>query len=279
MRRSRRILLAVAVVVPVALVAVVWFGQRSLMYHPDRSVPPPADQAVPGARDVTLTTSDGLTLGGWYAPPPGECTATVLVASGNGGNRAGRAGLAGAIEEQGFGVLLFDYRGYGGNAGSPSERGLARDVRAARAFLLGEGTAPESLVYLGESMGTGVVSELAVEHPPAALVLRSPMTSFGDVVADLYGVPVGWVIRDRYPVRENVAHLGVPTAVVLGTGDTLVPPAQSREVAQVLRDAGAAVVEVEVPGADHNDPVLAEGDPLMAALVEVARLAGISGCA
>lgn len=279
MRRSGRILLAVAVVVPVVLVAGVWFGQRALMYHPDRSVPPPADQALPGARDVTLTTTDGLALGGWYAPPPGACTATVLVASGNGGNRAGRAGLARAIGEQGFGVLLFDYRGYGGNAGSPSERGLALDVRAARTFLLDEGAAPESLVYLGESMGTGVVSELAVEHPPAALVLRSPMTSFGDVVADLYGVPVGWVVRDRYPVREDVAHVAVPTAVVLGTADTLVPPAQSREVARTLRDAGAAVVEVEVPGTDHNDPALAEGDLLMAALVEVAGLAGIAGCA
>ena len=271
--------LVVLLVVVLVLVAVVWFGQRSLMYAPDRSVPPPAAQVLPGGRDVTFETSDGVTLGAWYVPPTGTCTAAVLVAPGNGGNRAGRAGLAQAVGERGFGVLMLDYRGYGGNEGSPSAPGLARDVRAARTFLLEEaGVEPGELVYLGESIGTGVVTELAVDHPPAALVLRSPFTSFADVVQGLYGVPLGPLLRDRYPLLDQIASLRVPVAVVHGSNDSLVPPAQSREVARAARAAGAVVVEVEVPGADHNDAALAPGPCLVDALVQVAEQAGVTGC-
>lgn len=263
--------LGIAVVLGVA-----WMGQRSLIYFPDRSPVPSAADVLPRGEDVSLTASDGVALGAWYAPPGEGCDAVVLVAHGNGGNRAGRAPLARALLERGFGVLLLDYRGYGDSEGRPSEAGLARDVRAARAHLRERGA--DRLVYLGESIGTGVVAELAAEHPPDALVLRSPFTSLADVGRAAYGVPVGWLLRDRYPVAEHLRQVQVPTAVVYGAQDTIVPTSQSRRVAEVARNVGADVVEVEVPGRDHNDPELAHGEDLIGAVVEVARRAGIEGC-
>lgn len=271
-------LLALPVVV-LMLVGAVWVGQQSFVYHPARTPVPPVADRLPGAREVALRTADGLDLGAWWLPPTGGCRAAVLLAHGNGGNRASRAALAQALNQHGFGVLMFDYRGYGGNAGRPTEAGLARDVRAARAYLLDDaGIEERDLVYLGESLGTGVVSELAVEHPPAALVLRSPLTSLDEVGHSLYRVPVGWLLRDRYLVRENVGRLGMPTAVVYGTEDAIVPAAQSRDVAQTARQAGAEVVEVEVPGAGHNDDVLVEGQALVDAVVAVAVRGGVRGC-
>jgi fermentation-respiration switch protein FrsA (DUF1100 family) len=193
----------------------------------------------------------------------------VLVADGNGGHRGLRAPLAAALARRGLAVLLFDYRGYGGNPGSPSEEGLARDVRAARASLLEEaGVPPDRLLYLGESLGAAVVTELATEHPPAALVLRSPFVDLAAVGAEHYPfLPVRALLRDRYPVAERVATIRVPTTVVLGDADSIVPPAQSRAVA-----AAAAGLHrlVEVPGADHNDRVLLDGDALVDAVVELA---------
>jgi hypothetical protein len=193
----------------------------------------------------------------------------VLVANGNGGHRGLRAPLARALSEAGLGVLLFDYRGYGGNPGSPSEEGLALDVRAARDWLVGEaGVAPERLVYYGESLGCAVVTALAVEHPPAGLVLRSPFVDLAAVGSHHYPVlPVRLLLRDRFPVAEQVARVRVPTTVVLGDADTIVPPEQSRRVA-----AAAARLHrlVEVPGADHNDAVLLDGERLVDAVVELA---------
>jgi pimeloyl-ACP methyl ester carboxylesterase len=184
-----------------------------------------------------------------------------------------RAPLARALGEAGLAVLLFDYRGYGGNAGSPSEDGLARDVRAARSFLLGEAhVPPERLLYFGESLGAAVVTELARKHPPAGLVLRSPFVDLASVGAVHYPfLPVRLLLRDRYPVSAQIGRVRAPTTVVYGSADSIVPPEQSRAVAE----AAARLHQlVEVPGADHNDPVLLDGDAVIAAVVELARATG-----
>ena len=107
--------------------------QRQLIYFPDSTTVPPAGEVIEGARDITLRTSDGLALGAWFVPPnsASDMHMAVLVAPGNGGNRLGRLGLAAELSRRGLAVVLMDYRGYGGNPGSPSEDGLAKDAMAA----------------------------------------------------------------------------------------------------------------------------------------------------
>lgn len=261
----------VGVVVTVTLVVVLlWVVQRRLIYLPATAPVPPAEQVVPGARDVTLRTADGLALGAWLVPPRGpDRKVTVLVASGNAGDRSLRAPLAAALAEQGLGVLLFDYRGYGGNPGSPTERGLAMDVRAARRFLVEQvGVPPRRLLYYGESLGAAVVAELATEHPPAGLVLRSPFLDLAAVGREHYPfLPVRALLKDRFPVAEHVARLNVPVTIVYGTRDSIVPPEQSRAVAAA---APGPTRTVEIPGADHNDRALLDGPQLIGAIVELA---------
>jgi pimeloyl-ACP methyl ester carboxylesterase len=251
------------------LVSLLWAFQRRLIYLPDAGPVGAAAAAVPGAQDVVLTTSDGLDLGAWYVPGSGPDPVGVLVANGNGGHRGLRAPLARALAGEGLAVLLFDYRGYGGNPGSPTEEGLARDVRAARDFLLDDaGLRADRLLYFGESLGAAVVTELAVEHPPAGLVLRSPFTDLAAVGGVHYPfLPVRALLRDRYPVAERVAAVDVPTTVVYGGADSIVPPEQSRAVADA---AGRLHRLVEVPGADHNDRVLLDGEAVVGAVVELA---------
>jgi alpha-beta hydrolase superfamily lysophospholipase len=263
---------AVVGLVVVVLTGLLWAVQRSLVFLPDAGPRQPVDAVLPGAEEVQLATTDGLRLDAWYLPGPEPGSPTVLVANGNGGHRGLRAPLAAALRSAGLGVLLFDYRGYAGNPGSPSEEGLALDVRAARDFLVRDAAVhPRRLLYLGESLGAAVVTELAVEHPPAGLVLRSPFVDLPAVAAVHYPVlPVRALLRDRFPVADMVARVEVPTTVVLGTGDSVVPPDQSRAVA---RAAGSLHRLVEVPGADHNDRVLLDGGQLVDAVVELAGLA------
>src|SRR4051812_28117029 len=98
---------------------------------PARRVPGPDSGS--GARRgsaVVVHTEDGLDLTAWHAPATGPATGTsVLVLPGNAGSRAARVPLARALSAAGFDVLLLDYRGYGGNPGSPTEQGLAADAR------------------------------------------------------------------------------------------------------------------------------------------------------
>ncbi|RSM71630.1 alpha/beta hydrolase [Kibdelosporangium aridum] len=258
-----RVLIAILIVI-VLLLGLIWLFQRSLIYLPDSSAVPPAADVLPGAADVELRTSDGLTLGAWLIPPaqPGPY-AVVLVAPGNAGNRANRAPLAAALAARGMAVLLVDYRGYGGNPGSPSEDGLRQDIRAAYRFLTDElHVPPTQLVYYGESLGSAVVTELATEHPPAALVLRSPFTDLAAAGSEHYPfLPVRLLLRDRFPVAETIPRVKVPITVVLGTQDSVIPPEQSREVAR----AGNATL-VEIAGADHNDRALLNGPQLIDAI-------------
>lgn len=257
-RRARggpvRVLVVVLVVV-VVIVGAFWALQRQLIYFPDTSTVPPAAEVLPGGRDVVLTTSDGLELGAWFFPaPPGSHRDTaVLLAPGNGGNRLGRVSLADQLGRQGFAVLLLDYRGYGGNPGTPSEEGLHADALAAVAALADLGYPPERTIYFGESLGTGVVAALAAERPPAGIVLRSPFTSLGDVGRHHYPfLPVGLLLRDRFEVLEHASRWQVPTVVIRGESDEVVPTKLS---AQVAAATPQLVEELVLPGG-HNDPVM-----------------------
>ena len=132
MRRRVLVALLVVVAVMVTVTGALWALQRRLVYLPDTRPMPAAAAVLPGGEDVELTTSDGLRLGAWWLPAADRRAPAVLVAQGNGGARDLRIPLARALAAEGLSVLLFDYRGYGGNPGSPSEEGLALDVRAAR---------------------------------------------------------------------------------------------------------------------------------------------------
>lgn len=251
-----------------------WAVQRRFIYFPDRAAVPAAD-TLGGVREVALDTSDGLRLGAWLLGPTGpRRDVAILVAPGNAGNRLDRLPLGRALSAAGFTVLLTEYRGYGGNPGSPSERGLARDVRAARDYLRTRlRIPPERIIYYGESLGAAVVTGLAATDPPAGLVLRSPFTDLAAVGRHHYPLlPVRALLRDRYPVSDLIGSITVPTVIIYGTADTVVPPRQSRQVAA---RAGGPTRLVAVDGADHNDPVLLDGEPLVGAVTDLAgRIAG-----
>ena len=268
-----RVALVVFSVVALVLV-LVWGLQRRLVYFPSGSVDSPAGVGLPAAREVVLESSDELKLRGWFIPAAAASRRmAVLVANGNAGNRSGRAPLARALSERGLAVLLFDYRGYGGNPGRPSERGLARDVRAAYRFLVDEAGVPsDRLLYYGESLGAAVVVELATEHRPAGLVLRSPFVDLASVGQVHYPyLPVKLLLKDRFPLADRLAAVHAPVTVVYGTGDTIVPAEQSRAVAAAAPNLSQLVA---VEGADHNDPALLDGDPLINAVVALADHAG-----
>ncbi|MBB6170231.1 hypothetical protein HNR23_000291 [Nocardiopsis mwathae] len=264
---------AVVATVILVFVGFIWAFQRSLIYLPARGDVPPAAEVIDGAQDITLTTEDGLDLGAWFVPArETDSGMAVLVANGNAGNREVRAPLAEALADQGISVLLFDYRGYGGNPGSPTEDGLALDVAAAADALeeLGPdgGYAREDTLYFGESLGAAVVAGLARERAPAGLVLRSPFTELADAGRYHYPfLPVRTLLKEHYPVADAVREIESPTTVVYGTRDTIVPPDFSREVAAASANL---FEEVAVDRADHNDLALLDGPELISAVVRLA---------
>ncbi len=228
---------------------------RSFIYFPDTSRVGSVQRWLPDGRDVTLHTEDGLDLDAWLVPPTRrDRRVAVLFCPGNGGHRAGRLPLFVALADRGFTVLAMDYRGYGGNPGSPTEDGLARDARAGAAYLRDEGFGPERTLYLGESLGTGVVARLVTTDRPAGVTLRSPFTSLAEVATHHAGwMPVGLILPDRFPVVDHLRHSSVPVTVVYGDADDVVP---SRYSARVAAQVGTLHEELVLPGVGHNDEVM-----------------------
>ncbi|WP_006244534.1 alpha/beta hydrolase [Mycolicibacterium tusciae] len=258
----RRLAIVAAIVALVAsgLLAFVWSQQRQLIYFPSPGPVPPAVAMLPNGQDLVLETDDGIRLGAWYFPVSGGGPA-VLVCNGNGGDRSDRVELAAALNRMGLSVLLFDYRGYGGNAGKPSEDGTTADARAAQAWLAVQ-PGVEKIVYFGESLGAAVAVGLAIERAPAALILRSPFTSLTDVGAMHYPwLPVRLLLTDRYPSIDRIGSVHVPLMVIAGDRDDIVPEALSRRLFDAANEPKRYVV---VPGAGHNDQELLDGRQMLA---------------
>jgi fermentation-respiration switch protein FrsA (DUF1100 family) len=256
-----------------ALLAVIWTAQRKLIYFPFGDVPPPRQIGLSGATAVAFPTADGLTLNGWFVNQVEAAWFTVIVFNGNAGNRALRAPLADALARHGLAVLLVDYRGFGGNPGSPTESGLKADSRAAREYALRRREVdPERIAYFGESLGSAVAVELASELPPAALILRSPFTSMVEVGQFHYPfLPVRWLLRDRFAAVDRISRIHSPLLIIAGEADRIVPASQSRRLYEAANDPKTMIV---IPGADHNDDDLLAGGRMIESIVRFLRAAG-----
>jgi fermentation-respiration switch protein FrsA (DUF1100 family) len=233
-----------------AVLAYLYVVQRHLQYFPDRSRPQLGLLAQLGVRDVQLMTADGLSLLSWYLPPR-EGRPVIAYFHGNGGNIGSRADRLQRFAREGYGVLMLEYRGYGGNPGSPSEAGLYDDARAGLDFLHREGITAGRLVLYGESLGSGVAVHLAAQQPVAALILESPFTSAAAVAQYHYPfVPAALLLRDRYDSLSRIGSVTAPILVLHGGQDTIVPV----RFGQALFDAAPEPKESWfAPDAGHVD--------------------------
>ena len=252
----------------VGFIVLVWPFQRTLIYFPFGDVPEPRAVGLAQAEAVTFPTDDGFTLQGWFVPSARPSPAyTVLVLNGNSGNRAYRAPLAASLQQRGLQVLLFDYRGYGGSEGKPTEAGLRADADAARRYMVQRNDVDATrLIYVGESLGTALAVGLASDHPPAGVILRSPFPSLVDVGRTHYPfLPVRFLLQDRYAAMEDIARVTCPVLVLAGDRDRIIPLSLSRQVYEAATSTKDFVI---LPGADHNDFELLAGDQMIGAITQ-----------
>ena len=229
--------------------------QRRLIYRPDKDRPNAAFAGAPG-RPFDIMTADGLRLRCWYDAPPDGVRPVVLHLHGNGGHIGYRAGRLRTFGRFGWGTLLVEYRGYGGNPGMPTGNGLALDAQAALNALVQEGIRPERIVVWGESLGTAVAVRLASENRVAALVLEAPFPTLAAVVRTVYAwAPARLLLFDRFDALSRIVSIGCPLLVLAGGRDTIVPLRLSRRLFEAARQPKTMLVE---PGAGHDGICTAE---------------------
>jgi uncharacterized protein len=242
--------LGFAVVAYAALVGGLYLFQRQLLYFPDKARPELFGLEQLGVRELTLTTEDGLSLLSWYLPArPGR--PVIAYFHGNGGHIGYRAERLLRFAREGYGVLMAEYRGYGGNPGTPTEAGFCTDARAALDFLDREAIPSNRLVLYGESLGSGVAVALAAEHDIAALILEAPPTSVAEVAQCHFPfVPAARMVTDRFDSLSRIGRVKAPILVLHGERDRVVPVRYGRALLEAAPEPKEGWF---APEAGHED--------------------------
>jgi hypothetical protein len=216
----------------VALLVLLFVAQRSILYVPNTSAPALADVGLQGIMEAVDTKSaDGLSLLAWYRPPPSNPTPVLVYFHGNAGHIGDRADRVRPYIDAGLGVLLVEYRGYAGNPGRPSEAGLYADAHAALDFLVQERIPLERMVFYGESLGSAVAVQVAMERGCAGLVLEAPFTSVAAVAQARYWMfPVRPLVLDKFDTLSKIGKIRCPLLLMHGEGDGVVPIRYGRQV-------------------------------------------------
>jgi len=228
-----------------AYLAGAWYGQR-IMLFPAAWLPGPV--GVPRAEPVQLEPGDG-THALLLPPVPGtaEPFPLVIFAHGNGELADDWVDQFGPAREWGWGVLLFEYPGYGRRPGRTSQASIQRAILGAFDWALQDSRIDATrIVVHGRSLGGGAAAYLAGARPVAGLILESAFTSVRPLAAK-YLVP-RWMVRDPFDNLVALQSYTGPMLVLHGAADQLVPVAHGRALGSAV--SGAEFHELPC---GHND--------------------------
>ncbi len=241
----------------------------SVFLQPDRVLYARPENVGAVWKEADFKAADGTRLFGmWFPARTTPAKGVVVQFHGNGANVSAHFLTVYWLALEGWDVLAFDYRGYGGSEGKKSLDGAVLDGRAALAYA--RARAPGlPLVVLGQSLG-GAVALAALDKDGGkdlrALVLDSTFASYRSVAREkLAGFwltsPLRWplslLISDRYePLRLIARRKRVPLLMMHAKEDPVVPYGEGR---RLFAAAPGPKKWWTVPGKEHAAALGPEG--------------------
>ncbi len=224
--------------------------QRKLQYFPTPDRVSPAALSIADTEEVILETRDGIKLINWYArAQPGK--PTIVFFQGNAGALWHRAERFLYYQQAGYGVFFMGYRGYGGSDGSPTERDIVTDGTEVITWLNKQSVPLNKLVYIGESLGSGVAVQVAAKLQPTLLILEAPFASAMEIGANAYPwLPVRLFMKDKFNSLNFIGDVRAPLVIIHGSRDRIVPVNSGRKLFQ---NANEPKEFIELKDASHND--------------------------
>ena len=237
---------SIGIAVPLVLGLALSWMMVSAMVRPQASHAAPA---TPPARDIVLTSTDGLSIAATYRPGRTPTSPAILLLHGNGASRAMMAENAAWLAGQGYAVLAIDFRGHGDSAQRSRSFGVfeSRDAGAAFAWLRREqrgakiGVVGISLGGAAALLGAGgplPVDALVLQavYPDIRRAVRNRMIAVAGTVA---GYALEPLLSFQAPLRFGVwpgtiAPIAAlrryrgPVLVIGGGSDLYTPPEETR---------------------------------------------------
>ena len=222
-----------------AAAAYMGINQRSFLYRVAPDWIAPETQGIPRSEAYQLTMPDGVTLRGWRIPPTRPDALTYLYFHGNARGLDRRAGRFRLMTADGSGLVALSYRGYGGSEGTPNEAALHADAAAIYAEVT-KTVPPERIVIFGESLGSGVATNLARKVQAKAVILDSPYQSvLARAQAEYPWLPVPLILMDTFRSDLWIGEAKAPVFIMHGSADRTIPPDDSEKLARFARPGTA----------------------------------------
>ncbi len=200
-----------------------YFFQRSLLYHPSENNYF-GDKIKVSVEKVKIKNSNNVELLGWYHKKDIDNYKTILFLHGNAGSLENRIHKINHFENMNVNFLIIAWRGFSGNKGNPTEEGLYDDARSAISWLKNKGIMTKDIIIYGESLGTGVASEIAQNKNFAGVILESPFTSMVDAAKNKYPIfPIKYLLKDKYESEKKIKNINCPILIMHGKLDEVVP--------------------------------------------------------
>jgi pimeloyl-ACP methyl ester carboxylesterase len=215
-------------------VGFLWANETRIVFRSHISRAAASAWVPDGVEHIAIPTADGLRLETLRLDAADPAAPWIVFFHGSGHSiRNPRVeGQLQQLRALGYNVLAPEYRGFGRNEGTPSERGLYEDARAAHRYLTGElRVAASRIVLAGRSLGSAVAVETASRLPTAGVVLFSPIDSIPLMGTRMYPwVPVSLLASSRFDSLSKIGSVRAPVVVIHSGADRWVPMAAAREL-------------------------------------------------
>ena len=210
--------------------------QRNLLYHPTENNYS-GDRLTVNIEKIKITNEDNIELLAWYHKKDIKNYKTILYLHGNAGSLENRIHKINQFNDMNINFLLLAWRGFNGNAGKPTEQGLYQDAKSAVRWLMNQGISEENIIIYGESLGTGVATEIAQKKNFAGVILESPFTSMVAAGKSKYPIfPIKLLLKDKYENDKKIKNIMSPILVMHGEADKIVPFWMGEKIFQMANE-------------------------------------------
>ena len=212
------------------IILFVYFYQRNLLYHPSENNYL-NDKITFNYEEIFIETDKKIKLKSWFIKKDLDKFKTILIFHGNAGNLFNRVYKLNELNKLDVNILLISWRGFSGNKGKPTEKNLYRDADEAVKWLNNQGVISKNIILYGESLGTGVATELGTSNAFGGIILESPFTSIANAAKIYYPyLPVNIILKDRYDSIGKIKNINTPIFIMHGKMDNIVPQQMGLEL-------------------------------------------------
>ena len=254
------------IVIYSSLLVILFIFQRNLMYHPQENNYF-GDKLEVEIEKVNITTIDNINLLGWFHKKDLNKFKTIIYFHGNAGTLDNRIHKLNHFKDMDVNFLIIAWRGFSGNQGSPSEKGLYIDGQSAINWALKQGVIEEDIILYGESLGTGIATELAQHKNFAGVILETPFTSMINAAKNFYPyIPVNLLLKDRFENFKKIKNINSPVLIMHGEQDTIVPFTMGKTIYQLANEPKYSYFT------KHDDHMMVYDEPMIKTLKNFIKL-------